>query len=124
MVVADSARRLQARNTGLLSGQQTITVPTLRAKLRLQAEGIGVGYLPSLCAEEAVKAGSLVRRQLVSERLADTVSVAWRVGAQGNALDWWVERLADPAAMKAILKSAGRAYAAGGIASGKTAGRR
>jgi len=116
VVVADTARRLPARNIGLLSGQQTITVPTLRAKLRLQAEGVGVGYLPVLCAEEAVKAGWLVRKQLESERLADTLSVAWRVGAQGNALDWWVERLADARATKALLKSASRAYAAGGPA--------
>jgi DNA-binding transcriptional LysR family regulator len=113
VVVADSARRLPARSTGLLSGQNTVTVPTMQAKFRLQIEGLGVGYLPAACAEEAVNAGLLVRKQLESERVADTLSVAWRVGAQGNALDWWIERLADPKAMKGLLKSASRAYAAG-----------
>jgi len=116
VVVADSARRLPARSTGLLSGQNIVTVPTVRAKFRLQIEGLGVGYLPASCAEEAVNAGLLVRKQLESERVADTLSVAWRVGAQGNALDWWIERLADPKAMKGLLKSASRAYAAGASA--------
>lgn len=112
VAVADSARRLPVRSAGLLSGQNTITVPSMRAKLRLQAEGLGVGYLPASCAEDAVKAGWLVRKRLDSERAPDALSVAWRVGAEGKALDWWIERLADPRAMKAVLKSASRAHAA------------
>lgn len=112
VVVADSARLLPVRTLGLLSGQDTLTVPTLRAKFRLQAEGLGVGYLAAPCVEGAVKAGRLVRKRLESERPPETLSVAWRVGAQGNALDWWIERLAQPRAMTGILKSVGRAYAA------------
>ena len=112
IVVADSARRLPARSLGLLSGQRTITVPTLRAKLWLQAEGIGVGYLPAVCAEEAVESGWLVRKRLESERLADSLSVAWRVGAEGNALTWWIERLTDAEVVRGILKSVSRSHAA------------
>lgn len=107
VVVADSARRLPTRSSGLLSGQRTITVPSMRAKLRLQAEGIGVGYLPAVCAGPAVAAGRLVHKRLQSERPADILSLAWRVGAQGNALDWWIERLDDPQTMQGLLDSAG-----------------
>jgi DNA-binding transcriptional LysR family regulator len=114
VVVGDSARRLPLRTTGLLSGQATIVVPGMRAKFRLQVEGLGVGHLPALCAEEAVNAGLLVRKQVESERSPETLSVAWRVGAQGNALAWWIERLAESRAMKAILNSSRRAYASSG----------
>jgi DNA-binding transcriptional LysR family regulator len=112
VVVADSARRLPARSAGLLSGQRTITVPTLRAKVHLQAEGLGVGYLPAPCAEQGVRAGWLVRKLLEVERAPETLSVAWRLGAQGKALDWWLERLANANAMTAVLSSASHAYAA------------
>jgi DNA-binding transcriptional LysR family regulator len=107
IIVADSARRLLARSTGLLEGQRTITVPSMRAKLRLQAEGIGVGYLPAVCAGPAVAAGRLVHKRLQSERPADTLSVAWRVGALGHALDWWIARLADRRTMQSVLDSVG-----------------
>src|SRR5262249_37274575 len=95
VVEAAPARRLPSRTTGRLSGQDTLVVPSMRAKFSLQAEGLGVGYLPVLCAQDAVKAGVLVRKQVEGERPPDTLSVAWRVGAQGNALDWWTARLAD-----------------------------
>lgn len=114
VVVADTARRLPPRSLGLLSGQRTITVPTLRAKLSLQAEGIGVGYLPSICAEEAIKSGRLVRKCVEGERLADSLSVAWRVGAEGNALSWWIDRLTNAEAVSGILKSVSRSHAAAG----------
>jgi hypothetical protein len=52
-----------------------------------------------------------VRKLVEGERLPDTLSVAWRVGAQGNALDWWIERLANEKAIKALLESSRRAYA-------------
>ena len=38
-------------------------------------------------------------------------TMAWRVGAQGNALEWWIERLANEKAIKALLESSRRAYA-------------
>jgi DNA-binding transcriptional LysR family regulator len=111
VVVADSARRLTPRTTGLLSGQDTVTVPSIRAKFHFQVEGLGVGYLPALCAQDAVEAGSLVRKRVEGEKLPDTLSVAWPVGAQGNALDWWIERLANEKAVKALLESSRRTYA-------------
>lgn len=121
VVVTDSARRMTPRTTGLLSGQDTLAVPSMRAKFHFHVEGLGVGYLPALCAKEAVEAGSLVRKQVEGEKLPDTLSVAWQVGAQGNALDWWIERLANAKAMKALLESSRRSYAGRGGRSGTTA---
>ncbi len=119
VAVADSARRLPVRSAGLLSGQRTITVPNLRAKLRLQAEGVGVGYLPAMCVEGLLDAGVLVRKRVEREREPEKLSVAWRVGAQGKALAWWIERLTDPSALEGLLESARRLYASGASASGR-----
>jgi len=114
VVVADSARRLTPRTIGLLSGQAAFTVPGMPAKLHFQTEGFGVGYLPALCAQHAVEAGLLVRKRVEGERLPETLSVAWRVGAQGNALDWWIERLANEDAARGVIESARRLHASGG----------
>jgi DNA-binding transcriptional LysR family regulator len=114
VVVADSARRLTPRTTGLLSGQATVAVPSMEAKFQLQMEGLGVGYLPALCAQDAVEAGSLVRKRVEGEKPPDTLSVAWPVGAQGNALDWWIEPLASEKTVKALLDSSQWAYVSRG----------
>ena len=112
VVVADSALRLPLRTTGLLSGQATLVVPNMRTKLSYQVEGLGVGYLPALCAQEALDTGRLVKKRVQSERAIEPLSVAWRSDAQGNALDWWVQRLGDPTFMKGLLDNSRRAYAA------------
>jgi DNA-binding transcriptional LysR family regulator len=121
VVVADSARHLPPRTIGLLSGQDTLAVPNMRTKFHFHKEGLGVGYLPVLCAQGAVEAGSLVRKRVEAEKLPETLSVAWRAGAQGNALDWWIERLADAGAMKGLLESSRRAFAASGRSAAQAA---
>jgi DNA-binding transcriptional LysR family regulator len=110
VVVADSARRLPLRSVGLLSGQPMVVVPNMRSKVRLLLEGLGAGYLPTVCAEQAVAAGSLVRKEVENPREPDSLSVAWRGGEEGNALAWWTEKMADPSAGKSLLKSIARSY--------------
>ena len=112
IAVADSARRLPPRSTGLLTGQEMIVVPNMRAKFRLQVEGLGAGYLPAPCAEHAVASGLLVRKAVEDPRTADTLSAAWRIGQEGNALAWWIERLSSPRVVKGVLDSVSRGYAA------------
>ena len=46
IVVADSSRRLDVRGYGLLGGQAALAVPSMRAKIQAQREGLGVGWLP------------------------------------------------------------------------------
>jgi DNA-binding transcriptional LysR family regulator len=123
VAVADSARRLPVRSAGLLSGQRTLTVPSLRTKLRLQVEGVGVGYLPTLCARGCLEAGLLVRKRVEHEREPERLSLAWRARARGKALEWWVNRLTDSQTLESVLASAGRLYSTG-ISSGAAAERR
>jgi DNA-binding transcriptional LysR family regulator len=46
VVMADTSRRLPARTVGLATGQDTLTVPSMQAKLDAQIAGLGVGFLP------------------------------------------------------------------------------
>lgn len=112
VVVADSARRLPLRSTGLLTGQATVVVPHMRAKFRLQLEGLGVGYLPEPYARRAVEAGLLVHKPTEDPRPPETLHLAWRVGDEGKALAWWTERLGAPGAVQALIDNTARAYAA------------
>jgi hypothetical protein len=41
--------------------------------------------------------------------------VAWRVGAQGKALQWWQQRLSDQDVVAGLLASVSRLHAAGGM---------
>ncbi len=91
--VADSARRLPARTVGLLLGQDTLTVPTLRCKFEFQLAGLGVGFLPERWARPAIEAGLLVQKEVVEQRSPENFYMAWRAGEQGAALAWWIATL-------------------------------
>jgi DNA-binding transcriptional LysR family regulator len=93
VVVADSSRRTDVRGYGVLGGQATLAVPSMRAKIQAQREGLGVGWLP----RERVKS-LLERRELIEKRMSDprepnTLYVAWRGDHEGRALEWWLNQL-------------------------------
>ena len=91
VVAADSSRHLPARSIGILSGQDTLTVPDLDAKLAAQVAGLGCGFLPAPIAAAEIAAGRLVIKKLETPRSPFRVSAAWRTTRPGNALAWWIE---------------------------------
>jgi DNA-binding transcriptional LysR family regulator len=93
VAVADSARNLPARTTGLLSGQDVLTVPTMQAKLDAHRMGLGVGYLPETLARAEVAAGRLLIREVSEAKAELTALVAWRAANKGRALAWWIDAL-------------------------------
>lgn len=93
VTVADSARLLPPRTVGLLFGQDTITVPTMRAKLDFQLAGIGFGFLPEFCARASINAGRLIEKQVEEPKGEETIYLAWRSRESGAALDWWLRRV-------------------------------
>lgn len=93
IVVADSSRNLPPRTTGLLSGQDTLTISDAAAKLQAQAMGLGVGYLPHCLATDAVTRGELVIRRTEEPKVSQMLSLAWRTAHRGKALKWFVEQL-------------------------------
>lgn len=95
IAVADTSRKLALRTTGLLSGQDRLVVPSMQAKVDAQIAGLGGGYLAKWYANSALKAGSLVEKQVDQAKPQASLVIAWRTSARGRALQWWKERLRD-----------------------------
>lgn len=101
--ISDSSRLLPARTVGLVSGQDTLTVPTLEAKHAALVAGLGVGYLPRGLAERAAHAGHLRILEVAGVRLETGLLAAWRAGHEGRALKWFVKRFEDPLVAAELL---------------------
>jgi DNA-binding transcriptional LysR family regulator len=101
--VADSSRLLPPRTVGLLSGQDTLTVPSMQAKADAHIAGLGVGFLPDWIAQREVQAGHLVTLEVAAALPAGEMFVAWRPGRQGKALKWFAKRLEDPLVAAGLL---------------------
>ncbi|WP_395321506.1 LysR family transcriptional regulator [Variovorax sp. UC74_104] len=93
IVVGDSARTLSERTVGLLAGQPRITVPSMPAKIACQVAGLGHGFLPRACVMDELKRGTLVELPTEEQRPPEAFWLAWKTGAQGRALRWWVSQL-------------------------------
>lgn len=88
---ADSSRNLPPRTSGILTGQDVLTVPDMRSKLQAQISGLGVGYLPKAMAERHVATGELVIK-LVAEPKPEVASfLAWRTNG-GKAQQWLLKQ--------------------------------
>jgi DNA-binding transcriptional LysR family regulator len=93
IAVADSSRRLPLRTTGLLSGQDRLVVPNMRAKIDAQIAGLGGGYLATWFAKPEIKLGTLIEKRVDAPKPESSLVLAWRANARGRALAWWRERL-------------------------------
>ncbi|WP_431108117.1 LysR family transcriptional regulator [Variovorax paradoxus] len=93
IVVSDSARTLSDRTVGLVAGQHRVAVPTMTAKIACQAAGLGHGFLPRACIEGELARGTLIELQTEEPRAPEAFWLAWKTGAKGKALQWWVKQL-------------------------------
>lgn len=93
VAIANTARTLPGRSSGLLSGQDAITVATLEHKIALLIAGVGAGYLPEPFARPHLSAGRLVARPVAHPQPPAAIRYAWRRAARGKALAWWLARL-------------------------------
>lgn len=89
---ADSSRNLAPRTSGILTGQDVLTVPDMQTKLQAQIAGLGVGYLPRKLAEQYIASGELVMKQVAEPRHEVTAFLAWRSNG-GKAQQWLLEQL-------------------------------
>lgn len=105
ITVADSSRRLDPRTTGVLPGQTTLTVPTMREKLEAQLRGLGCGWLPEPLARQAIEQGRLIPRRVAGSRPITTLHAGWRSPIRGKALQWWVEQLDTPRLREALSQA-------------------
>lgn len=89
---ADSSRNLPPRTSGILSGQDVLTVPDMQAKLDAQIAGLGVGYLPRKLAEKYTARGELVIKTVAEPKPLATGFLAWR-SKGGKAQQWLLKEL-------------------------------
>lgn len=90
VVATDTSRHLAPRSIGLLTGQETLSVPDIETKLAAQIAGLGCGFLPAFLTAPAVAAGQLVVKDVEQSRPSLRLHVAWREVRPGNALAWWI----------------------------------
>lgn len=103
VAIADSSRLLPPRTVGLVSGQDTLTVGTMEAKVAAHVAGLGVGWVPRWIAEREAWAKRLVILTPEAERPPADIVVAWRPAAAGKATKWFVKRLEDPLVAAMLL---------------------
>jgi DNA-binding transcriptional LysR family regulator len=102
VVVADSSRGT-SRAYGVLGGQATLAVPTMRAKILAQRDGLGVGWLPRHRVSALLKGGALVEKAMADPREPNVLFAAWRGDHEGRALAWWLEQIRQPRLAKRLI---------------------
>jgi DNA-binding transcriptional LysR family regulator len=93
IVVADSSRITEGSTYGVSGGQPVLAVPTMRAKILAQCDGLGVGWLPKHRVGSLLKNGTLVEKQMADPREPNILYAGWRGDHDGRALGWWLEKL-------------------------------
>ncbi|WP_313621929.1 LysR substrate-binding domain-containing protein [Achromobacter sp.] len=104
VVVADTARAAGARGYGRVGGQATLAVPSMRAKILAQRDGLGVGWVPRYRAASLLARGELVEKATETPREPNLLYLAWRGDHEGRALQWWLERLRQPQMAAALMR--------------------
>jgi DNA-binding transcriptional LysR family regulator len=95
VAAADSSRNLPPRTSGLLTGQDVLTVPDMRHKIAFQRAGFGVGYVPAHIVRTELKTGQLVVKQVLEAKPGMTLLTVWRTADKGKALRWFLKELED-----------------------------
>ena len=103
VVMADSSRRLPARTVGLVTGQDTLTVAGMDAKVAAQVAGLGAGFIPSSLAVPHLAAGQLVSRRLEEEAPSEPLFLAWPTRRRGRALAWFKEHMLAESFRKQLM---------------------
>ncbi len=92
VAAADSSRSLPPRTSGILTGQDVLTVSDMQEKIHAQMAGLGVGYLPKKLAEPLVQQGLLVIKTVTEPKPEVMSQLAWR-SKGGKAQLWLVKAL-------------------------------
>jgi DNA-binding transcriptional LysR family regulator len=95
VAAADSSRNLPPRTSGLLTGQDVLTVPDMRHKIAFQCAGLGVGYVPAHMVRAELETGRLVAKQVLETKPGMTLLTVWRTADKGKALRWFLRKLED-----------------------------
>ncbi len=95
VAAADSSRNLPPRTSGILSGQDILTVPDMQTKLQAQISGVAIGYLPKPLAQSAAARGKLLVKQVSEPKPVAPTFIAWRQQRpteMGKAMQWLLKQ--------------------------------
>jgi len=104
VVVADTSRMTEGSAYGILGGQTTLAVPSVRAKILAQREGLGVGWVPRQRVESLLQRGELVEKHTADPREPNILYVAWRGAHEGRALEWWLGQFKHPRLAQRLVR--------------------
>jgi len=96
VAAADSSRNLPPRTSGILSGQDILTVPDMQTKLQAQISGVAIGYLPRPLAQSAAARGQLLVKQVSEPKPVAPTFIAWRQqrpAEMDKAMQWLLKQL-------------------------------
>lgn len=96
VVLTDTTRELPRLTRGLLAHRHTLAVPDEEAKLAAILSGAGCGFVPERLARAHVRAKRLVVLRVETPPPPAQSTLAWRAGATGRAIGWWVKHLTAP----------------------------
>lgn len=103
IAVGDTGRSLPAVSFGLLSGQDTLTVPTMHDKLLAQVANLGCGHLPRGFVGPWLANGRLIEKDTIQRKPPANFHLAWRKASMGKCSKWFIDKLSDPATMAKLL---------------------
>jgi DNA-binding transcriptional LysR family regulator len=78
------------------TSHQLVTVDDYESQVEAIRHGLGIGYVPAYLVREDVEAGRLVTKA-VADAPKLRLAIAWRAAEAGLGLQWFLDRLADPA---------------------------
>lgn len=83
--IEDTSVRLQKRPPWRLTGQQELLVPDLETKINSHIAGLGIGFLPSPAAREAIRGGKLAEIPLAAPyRPPSPMALVWGIKGAGK----------------------------------------
>lgn len=92
VAAADSSRHLAPRTSGILSGQDVLTVPDMHAKISAQIAGLGVGFIPKQLALQYQD--KLIIKEVAEAKPIGPTFLAWRNDKEiGKAQQWLIKQL-------------------------------
>ena len=103
IVAADTSKKIPSRSSGTLSGQETLTVSHIDAKIQAQIQGLGIGYLPLHLIYEHLKNKKLIIKKVEKAKPSGNFYVAWRLKKMGKALEWFLDKLRDKKIINSLL---------------------
>ena len=101
---ADTSRDLPPRTSGILTGQDVLTLPDMQAKCDAQIAGLGVGFLPKNLADKYVATGKLVIKEVAEPKPLAISYLAWRNYNAQNDTSVKDERKAQQWLLKELQK--------------------